>query len=225
MTALRGLWWIRRKDISRKDAKSKDKGAKKTGGLGVFYVGVDLGQKRDFTAVAVVERVEAYSAYRAPVLGAVHVRYLERVPLGTPYPAVAERVRKIVQCGAIGGDAVLIVDATGVGRPVVDLLNAAKLRCEVVAVTITGGEKAARSGDGWSVPKKDLMAGVQVLLEKEQLKIAKGLKAAGALVRELAEMRADGREGREHDDLAIALALGCWRATQGTVGLRGGRLL
>ena len=30
--------------------------------------------------------------------------------------------------------------------------SAKKMRCSVSAVTITGGEKAARSGDGWSVP-------------------------------------------------------------------------
>ena len=33
------------------------------------------------------------------------------------------------------------------------------------AVTITGGERAERDGVGWSVPKQDLIAGVQVLLE------------------------------------------------------------
>ena len=41
-----------------------------------------MGQKRDHSAVAVVERVEAYSAYRAPALGRLEVKYLERVPLG-----------------------------------------------------------------------------------------------------------------------------------------------
>jgi len=200
----------------------------------MYFVGLDLGQKRDHSAIAVVERVEAYSAYRAPVLGRLEVRYLERVPLGTSYPAVAERVRRIVQCGAIDGKAVVVVDATGVGRPVVDLLRAGRMRCEVAAVTITGGEKAVQSFDGWSVPKKDLMAGVQVLLEKDQLKVAPKLKAAGALVRELTDMRMTAKGGRvrmgangegEHDDLVIALALGCWRATRGTVGLRGQRLL
>jgi len=42
---------------------------------------------------------------------------------------------------------------------------------EITAVTITGGDKAAegKSSYGiqrWSVPKRDLVAGVQVLLER-----------------------------------------------------------
>jgi hypothetical protein len=70
------------------------------------------------------------------------------------------------------------------------------------------------------VPKQDLIAGVQVLLERGELKIAKRLKEAGALVRELIDVRVtQGNKGRvrvgadgcgEHDDLVIALGLACW---------------
>jgi hypothetical protein len=72
------------------------------------------------------------------------------------------------------------------------------------------------------VPKQDLIAGVQVLLERGELRIAPKLREVGPLVRELMDMKAIlGRRGtvrlgadgcREHDDLVIALALACWRA-------------
>jgi hypothetical protein len=63
--------------------------------------------------------------------------------------------------------------------------------------------------------------GLAMLLEQGQLRIPRGLKETGALVRELTEIevrqRSGGRvqmgaegEGR-HDDLAMALALACWR--------------
>ena len=81
------------------------------------------------------------------------------------------------------------VDGTGVGAPVVDLLRAARLGCEVAAVTITGGERVVRNGQAWNVPKRDLIAGVQVLLEQGDLRIAAGLAEAGALVRELLDVR------------------------------------
>jgi hypothetical protein len=116
----------------------------------------------------------------------------------------------------------------------VDMLRAARLGCNIVPVTITGGEKAHRSGSAWSVPKQDLMAAVQVLLERDQLKIARGLKELGALMRELTDVRSTTRgRGRvrlgadgygEHDDLAIALALACWRATQQQIGFGPGKL-
>jgi len=174
----------------------------------MFYLGIDLGKTRDHTAVAIVERGHTEKP--------LQVRYAERVPLGTPYPDVVERVRRMV------GHESCEVDATGVGAPVVDMLRSGRLGCDVIAVNITSGEKEGRSGNVWNVPKRDLMAGVQVLLEKRELKIARGLEVAGPLVRELTDVRMTaGSGGRmrmgadgsgQYDDLVIALALACWRA-------------
>ncbi len=193
----------------------------------MYFLGLDLGQKRDYSAVAVVERVNEK----------LMVRYLQRMPLGTPYPAVVARVREIVLNDALYGNCCVAVDATGVGAPVVDMLRAARLGCALTAVTITGGEKG--SGSVWSgnasVPKRDLMAEMLVLLEKGQMKI--GATGEGRrLVRELKDVKAAmngqgkvrlGAEGNgEHDDLAIAVALACWRAKgKGSCGEMGRRLL
>ena len=50
------------------------------------------------------------------------------------------------------GQCELVVDATGVGAPVVDMLRAAGLGCDISSVTITGGEKeTARPGYGGGV--------------------------------------------------------------------------
>ena len=115
----------------------------------------------------------------------------------------------------------------------VDLLRSAEMGCDVSAVTITGGERerliGRGSGPNWSVPKRNLMADVQVLLERRDLKIARALPHAGSLVRELMDVRmtpgaAGGRVKMgadgcgEHDDLVIALALACWRAKQAGPG-------
>ena len=53
------------------------------------------------------------------------LRHVERVPLGTPYPEVVERVRELVTHDELAGRCALAVDATGVGAPVVDMLRAA----------------------------------------------------------------------------------------------------
>jgi hypothetical protein len=120
------------------------------------------------------------------------------------------------------GRCVVVADATDVGAPVVDMLRSGQLGCEVTAVNITGGEQETRSGIVWNVPKRDLMTGLLVLLERRELRIALRLKEAGPLVRELTDVRmtagsggnvrmgADG--GGQHDDLVVALALACWRA-------------
>ena len=177
-----------------------------------FYVGLALGQRQDPSAVAVVEKD----------LQTLLVRHVERVPLGTPYPRVVSRMRRITGHPELCGRCAMAVDATGVGTPVVEMLKEAGLDCEVCAVTITSGERANETGSGWNVPKQDLIAGVQVLLERGALRIARDLGELAPLVRELMDMKSlRSRTGRirfgadgcgEHDDLVIALALACWRA-------------
>jgi len=176
----------------------------------MVYVGLDLGQKRDHTAIAVLEATQ----WKERI-----VRHAERVMLGTPWSRVVERVREIVRHPRMGGDCALAVDATGIGAPVVESLRAAGLGCEIAAVTITGGERETRTADGFHVPKKDLMAGLRLGLENGDIMIAKHMREAKALVRELIDIKAQGnRIGAEganrHDDLVIAVALAVWRANQ-----------
>lgn len=195
--------------------------------MGWYFVGVDLGQARDFTVVAAVERAELVGE-RDPVTCAywkyaeLRLRYLERMPLGTSYPKVAERVVKITQSAAMAGRCSLVVDATGVGRPVVDLMRRERLGCTLMPVTITGGASESRGGGYYGVPKRDLVTGMQVLLQGGGLQIASGIPHGAALAAEMAEMRvkvtAAGnmqfgawREGT-HDDLVLAVALACWGA-------------
>ncbi len=173
------------------------------------FVGLDLGQRRDHTAIAVLECAG----------GGMVVRHAERVMLGTPWARVVERVRAIVKHPKMAGQCGLVVDATGVGSPVVEMLRGAGLGCEIVAVTITGGDKASQTAQGWSVPKRDLMTGLQLGLENGEVKIARRMREAGALVRELTDVRASGArmaaEGTgQHDDLVIAVALAMWKGRQ-----------
>jgi len=113
----------------------------------IRIVGVDLGQQRDPTAIAVVERgyVNAGALYNAeywlpgskgrerrqiyaarePVELEYHVRHLERPALGTSYVEVVERIIALLKSLAkLDEELVLAVDTTGVGRPVADMLKA-----------------------------------------------------------------------------------------------------
>ncbi len=186
-----------------------------------YYIGVDLGKQHDHTAIVILEKDEPTVYGPGPEALRLDLRYAERVALGTPYTVVAERVRRMAADLNRWGRCEVVVDASGLGEPVMDMLRGSSLGCGVVAVKITGGERATRAGDEWHVPKGDLMAGLQMVLEKGELKIARRLKETGALVRELMDMQATmGRNGRvrmgadgygQHDDLVIALALACWK--------------
>ena len=59
--------------------------------------------------------------------------------MGTPYPDVVLRVRDVSRQVAAEGACELVVDGTGVGRPVVDLLRRSGLPCSLRPVIVTGG--------------------------------------------------------------------------------------
>jgi hypothetical protein len=206
-------------------------------------IGVDLGQQRDYTAISVIERehVPAGPMYndeyhhrgrwifgaRQPVRLEYRVRHLERPTLGMPYPDQVARIIELVK--ALGGEVALVVDATGVGLPVTDMLWA-RLRREIEGtdiyitrcnVTITGGDSVTRTDGGIRVPKRDLVSAPLVLMQNGQLKIAEGLSLRETLVKELLSFRVkidistahDSYEAwreRDHDDLVLSVALACW---------------
>jgi hypothetical protein len=182
-----------------------------------FVVGLDLGQVQDYTAVAVVHRSAARD-------GVVQVPHLERLPLGTPYPAIVTRIEQLFATPPLQGQASLVVDATGVGTAVLDLLVQANL--SPIAITITGGDKVHREArNRYGVPKRELVGCLQVLLQTGRLKIASGLPEAEVLVKELLAFHVKitasahdtygaWREGA-HDDLVLALALATWYGERG----------
>ena len=193
-----------------------------------FIVGLDLGQAKDYTAIAVLERYDSAPWIPYNPLE-YHLRHLERPTLGTTYPAIVQRVAYLLDASPLAGCASLVVDATGVGAPVVDLLSTAGLR--PIALTITGGDAASTDGASWRVPKRQLVSNLQILFQSGRLKIAEGIPEASTLVRELLNFRAKvsaagsdtyeaWREG-DHDDLVLAVAMATYYGEQGNTWLLG----
>jgi hypothetical protein len=182
-----------------------------------FFVGLDLGQAQDFTALAVLERPLVEGSEESSYA----LRHLVRWPLGTPYTAIVPAVARLVAAAPLSGSD-LVADQTGVGRALVDMLRAA-LVSRVLPVTITGGHAVSMTPDGsFHVPKKELVTCLQMLLQGRRLQIARGLPQARTLTRELQNFQVRitaaanetfgvWREG-QHDDLVLAVALACWWA-------------
>jgi hypothetical protein len=202
----------------------------------VFVVGVDLGKLRDFTAVAVIEREERPG--EKPLL---YLRHLERYVLGTSYSeqmdrvaALCQRLQDLTQVPAViprhtqpGVRPELIVDATGVGEGVVEMLGQRRLQdgesLRYRAVTITGiGEPTATAGRRFTVPKQELVSRLLGPFESDRLKIAAGMALVDELVGELTNFRAkfkrpdsahvsyEAWRESDHDDLVLAAALAAW---------------
>jgi hypothetical protein len=120
-----------------------------------FYIGLDLGQSRDYTALVILEKV--WERTRADARGnavlAHYLRYAKRYPLGTPYPLVVEDVKEnylsnqelffemyFPGYGQYRDKPRLIIDATGVGAAIKDEFEKQGIRRPTLRpVIITGG--------------------------------------------------------------------------------------
>jgi hypothetical protein len=176
-----------------------------------FFLGVDLGQRQDHSALVLVERELVargwdYVWQRQKVEVRYVVRDAKRLPLGMTYLQVVDRVRQALDRFEGVEQTEVVVDATGLGAPVVEILQTAGLRAPLTAVTITAGESAK----GYHAPKRDLIALIETMLEARRLKIAARHPGGIELMRELENMDAAGSGKR--DDMVLALALALWWA-------------
>jgi hypothetical protein len=181
-----------------------------------FFVGLDLGQAQDYTAIAVIEAVRPNHSEEK----VLHVRHLERFR-DRLYPDVADRVEILMETSELKVRSELVIDATGVGPAVTDIFK--KRGRFFREVKIHGGDSESMADGVYRVPKRNLVSALQVALQSGTLKIAAGLDLAEVLRQELLDFRVKvnietahesygaWREG-DHDDLVLAVAMAVWLA-------------
>ena len=131
--------------------------------------------------------------YTAPqIAGFYHIIHLERLPLGTAYTEIPGRLHPIERrLRQLWLDAVFeetgvgrarlddapietVIDQTGVGSPIADLLREAGL--DPVCITITSGDQVTRVAEReYRVPKRDLVGAVQSAMQARRLQAAASL--------------------------------------------------
>jgi len=191
------------------------------------YMGNDLGQDQDRSAMAMVEFTMEPTgtidpATRAPFFRCgLALRHLESPELGTPYPEVMERVFHLARHPRVQGRCTVVVDANGPGGPMVDFYRRLPKECAFVALKTTSGEEAKFVKGTWYVPKAMLLDRLDFVLRTKKLRIGPG-PMTEALIRELTllerEVRSSGYvafstpSAKVHDDLVMALAMAVWLA-------------
>lgn len=197
-----------------------------------FVVGVDLGQARDFSAIIINEvnfadRVHFQQAPFERIPGELRrekithhrLRHVERIQLGTSYPDVLARVTEVMErVPPMPRPPALIMDATGCGRPVMDL--ARKQGLEPLGVTITAGSAVTVQGADARVAKKVLASTVAVALDTGRLQVVAVGPHVETLRNELRSFRVKVTAGQnetfeswreaDHDDLVLGAALAVW---------------
>lgn len=198
-------------------------------------IGVDLGQKRDPTAIAVLNQLWSEPEQRVVDRGVEGTwlepgkreehwfcRHIERLPLGTSYTHVARRIAEVARNAADRTRLAptVFVDATGLGQPVLDTLAETGMTAYagLVGVVFTYGDRLDRDDrGGLRLGKAYLVARLQALLEGGRLHLP-ATAEAHQLARELQdyEIRIDANANDRygafktgaHDDLVTALGLG-----------------
>ncbi len=184
-----------------------------------YFVGLDLGQMQDYSALVVMEMHGTNKDdYK------FHCRHLQRWQLRTPYTQIVADTVRLISSPQIqqGKRAVLAVDATGVGAPVIDLFKRERMNARLEPIQITGGATVSKENGMTRVPKRDLVSTVDVYLQNQRLKFG-DFDLTETLIRELQNFRVKitdaandtygaWREGT-HDDLVLAAALALWSAT------------
>lgn len=203
-----------------------------------FFVGIDIGQINDSTAIAVVERHRAVprEGIRWPDVQAearkearetphrLDLVHTHCIPLGVQYPAQVAEILEIMRSPWLRG-APVYLDATGVGLGPFQMLRKEGLR-NMHSIKITGSTGPAKeTPDGWNVGKAELVTAVQIEMQCGRLRLGSRVPNAATLQRELKEFRQrqspsghlsfNAREG-QHDDLVLALSYAVFGALRPT---------
>lgn len=140
---------------------------------------------------------------------------------GVSYPMVADRVKAIADNPLISRDYILVVDATGVGIAVIDMMR--DMGLSPIGITYTSGREITMSEFGYNVPKRDLVVNLQLLYQTGRIRIAADLDLAPAFRDQLKGFTFDAHKegpgskyGAEtealHDDLVTSAAVALWYA-------------
>jgi hypothetical protein len=202
-------------------------------------IGIDVGKQADPTAIVVARpetRLEGDVSAQHFI-----IPYLSRITVGTPYPDIARRAAEIIrgverrmlweianthqipvylpEVAEKARDSIwVLVDATGVGQPVVDLLRELVPGVKMCAVVFTHGEHCSvtwRAAEG-TMGKGFLVSRLQILIQAGRVHLPRG-EEAEVLIEELRdyEMSISDKgvdtygafKVGSHDDLVTALGL------------------
>lgn len=188
-----------------------------------YILGLDLGMLSDHAALVALETRDEEPPRNYGVV------YMKQWPLMVGYETVISQTHALFMKKALSPrhDRTLVVDAGGVGRPVIELLSRKlePIAIDVIGITITAGFDVVKSSPmDYRVPKRDLVGATQSALGGKRLLIADGIEHTKVLEHELKNMtikttktgheKYEALTEKDHDDMAMALSMALWFADQ-----------
>jgi len=209
--------------------------------VGDISVGVDLGRKQDYTAIVGAEVIDGKN-------DEFNIPLFERLQLGTPFRdaigrliEVRDWIKKMQnkrdrERGRFPSEIQrsspieILVDASGLGDPVVEEMRHRGL--EITGVLLTGGNKCTKvkEKNGWAlhIPKSALVSRLQVLAQGHRIHFTRESSLVENMIEELenftlkvtssANLQFEPFTTGVHDDLIVATALAVWKRRRKPTG-------
>lgn len=185
-----------------------------------YYLGVDVGMALKPTALALVARDFNQEEEDYPLA----CSYIQTLPPGAKYPEVAARISEIEKelLRRRAHSLKILVDVTGQGQPVIDLLRRG-LESKIISAQFTAGAGSSSEGDTWRIRKEEMITHLKIMLQTGRLELPGRWRdpaqerAVSEMLRELENFTYHPPEDDtleiktgERDNLATALGLAVW---------------
>lgn len=210
-----------------------DPAVEKVNGWSRYWLGVDLAQAQDNTALVCVhdECLPLWAGGSRQVLGPRKrtIVFADKFK-GVSYPDVVSHVIRTMLKEPLRGRARLVIDASGLGRVVSDLLF--EQGVEHHAIQMTVGQNWVQKDRYVNVGKTLLLETLSLLFATGDLTFAHDLPLREDILAELETFQLEttaagnqvitqGKSGAHHGDLAIALAAACFASEHLLPGFTG----
>jgi hypothetical protein len=208
-----------------------------------YIVAADIAKKRDFFGIMIMrDNPQIVPGHELLEAADRIVHYYDIVTIekyqGMGYEAMAERLEDIMRNAVLVNNADLLIDGTGIGDAVVEMIRARNLF--PISIIFSGGtvprEERAAMGEVFkgssgklagarvlkhiSVPKKDLVAAGSILAQQNRVRIAPGrwtedfkkqlINFKGKVNEESRRIKFEAGTETVHDDLVVCYLMGSW---------------
>jgi hypothetical protein len=203
-----------------------------------YVITVDIAKKRDYTSIFIAKQtpdiVEGNPTLQNPdrIIKFMDIVYMEQFN-NISYPNLVKIIGDRAGHSSLVGNSDLLVDGTGIGEAVVDLLrekglspipiiftggNASReVYHEIGSVFSTTGQlRGARMLKEIHVPKTHLIDAGRIMMQQRRVRVAPGLKEADDFRNQLASFttKANGKTEADseltHDDKVVCFLMGAW---------------
>lgn len=206
-----------------------------------YAVCMTLGKKRDFAAIMILKYVpDLIAGYNSALKPNRVDHHYDIVYISQKQPVkyhdVVQEIEELMNRATLSNNADLIVDATGLGEGVIKIMRERGLK-PIPIVTTNGGQVREVYEEPFAfpgatklnvrtlreihVPKADLIAAGQLLIQQNEVRVAAKLKWAEEAQKQFKSFRGKINERSTHsahgvednidfDDLVVCFLLGSW---------------